>query len=552
MRHGRLFAFGLAAATALTVFWPSRDQVTGTRTILFTVWGAPFEDRLFEDRYAREWERLNPDIRVDYRRFGDDLIAKYNAWHVRGRGPEVMRIRVTDYHGMAARGLLLPLDDLLAPPDKAPELEGAKDAKPEDDPAKGAVARPRAKTPPPALRIRPGLKKKDTETTPEADPELVRFQQLAEAVNDVPGPLRSMLRVDGLYGEKFYALPEDNAQYGLFYNRAIFERHNREHPTDQVNMPPADGSWTWEDLRQTAIKLTRYESVPPGAKALREPRMIQIGLDFAIWSWPFMTFFAQAGGELWSRDQLTCTVNSRAGVETLEFFRRLQREDRCFNPSLSGYQSGTGPDALFAAGRTAMLLDGSWRVPNLELVAPDLDFAVAPLPQGRVPAVVSGCVLWAISANARYADDAWDFLHWLVQPEQAITYWEVLRVAPPASLAALASPRFMETPGLPRPDGSPGTGEWIIPPMTKERFELRASWMRYANEPHPLTGKPPGFVPVHPYQTELEDELTRMLNEWLNPSNMEDAQVVLDRVVDHMHRLIDRDREVHGLPQVKR
>jgi ABC-type glycerol-3-phosphate transport system substrate-binding protein len=195
-----------------------------------------------------------------------------------------------------------------------------------------------------------------------------------------------------------------------------------------------------------------------------------------------------------------------------------------------------------------MLLDGSWRVPNLEKDWPDLDFAVAPLPQGRVPAVVSGCVMWAISAHAQYADDAWEFMHWLVQPEQAITYWEVLRVAPPASLEALASERFQQTPGL----AVPGTSRWEIPPMSKERFELRASWMRFANETHPAIGRPPGFVPVHAYQTELEEAINRMLNEWFNPSNTEEAQAVLDRVADHMHRLIDRDRVAHGLDPVPR
>ncbi len=138
--------------------------------------------------------------------------------------------------------------------------------------------------------------------------------------------------------------------------------------------------------------------------------MIQAGLDFAIWSWPFMTFFAQAGGELWSADEMTCTINSYAGVETLEYFRRLQRQDKSFNPSISGYDSGTGPDALFGAERTAMLLDGSWRVPNLEKNWPNLDFAVAPLSRGKIPAVVSGCVMWAISAHERYADDAWAYM----------------------------------------------------------------------------------------------------------------------------------------------
>lgn len=535
MRTGPLFALLLLLATAGVVLWPSTDRLTGEKTILFTVWGAPFEDRLFEDRYAHEWQKLHPDTTVDYRRFGDEITSKYNAWHTRGRGAEVMRIRITDYHGLAARGMLLPLDNFLAPPPTQGELDAAVAAiDSKRPPAPGYE-------PPPQLRTRPGLRNPTPGDTTSSDTAFLIEQhrlRLEAALADIPPHLRDLLTIHGLQGDHIYAIPEDNAQFGLFYNRALFREYNQAHPREPIPYPPADGSWTWSEFRAAAKKLTKYET----AKAGSTPRITQAGIDFAIWAWPYMTFFAQADGHLWSDDGLTCTINSPAGAEALDFLRTLQRVDRSFEPSLSGYQSGTGPDALFAAGRTAMLLDGSWRVPSLELVAPDLDFGVAPLPRGKVPAVVSGCVLWAISANARYKDDAWKYLHWLTEPEQAIVYWETLRVAPPASLAALASPRFRETPGLPSPDGD----GWIIPPMSSENYELRAAWMRFANEPDPQTGKPPGFVPIHPYQTELENEITRMLNEWLNPSNSDKAQTLLDRVADHMHRLIDRDLAARG------
>jgi multiple sugar transport system substrate-binding protein len=471
MRASWIIPTLLTLVTAALLLWPGRDVVEGRKTLVFTVWGMPFEDRLFLDRYARRWEEMHPvgGVRVDYRRYGDDLLMKYNAWHTRGRGAEVMRLRVTDYHGMAARGMLEPLDDYIR------------------DPQRG----------------------------------------LSEArLADIPAHLRELLEIDGAQGRHIYALPEDNAQYGLFYNKAIFDKHNQDHPGERVDYPTAD--WTWEDLRQAARKLTTYDG---------SGRMTQAGIDFAIWAWPFMTFLAQAGGELWSRDGQRCTVNSPAGVKALEFFRRLQREDRSFNPSLSGYTSGTGPDALFGAGRTAMLLDGSWRVPNLELVAPGLDFAVAPLPRGKVPAVVSGCVLWGISAKAKSKDEAWEFLKWLTEPEQALLYWDTLRVAPPASLGALESPGFRQTSGVAKPGGG-----HEVPPMPPEHFADRAAWILYANTPHPETGRPPGFVPVHPYQTELEEEITRMLNSYLNPDSTESAQAALDRVVDHVHRIMARDR----------
>ena len=55
-------------------------------------------------------------------------------------------------------------------------------------------------------------------------------------------------------GER-YALPSDSAQFGLYYNRALFDAYNASHPDDPLGYPNAE--WTWE-MRQSG-------SLPPGA-----------------------------------------------------------------------------------------------------------------------------------------------------------------------------------------------------------------------------------------------------------------------------------------------
>lgn len=485
MRLPTLIAALIAVATLAVLLWPGRDAVSGKITVNFTVWGMPFEDRLFRDGYAVGWERLNPAIRVNYQRYGDDLLMKYNAWQTRGRGSEVMRLRITDYHGMVARGMLEPLGDYISGP--------------------------------------AGL-----------GPEQIKA---------LPPHLMAALAVDG----EVYALPEDNAQFGMFINLGIVEAYNRDHPGDPVQLPILrdDGTWqewTWDDLRSAARKLTRCDDTG---------RVTQAGLDFTVWSWPFMTFLAQAGGSLWSADGLTCTLDSDAGVAALEFFRTLQRDDRSFVPNLAGFQSGTGPDVLFAAGKTGVFLDGSWRVPNIEQVSPTLRFTVAPLPRGKVPAVVSGCVCWGISTKAREKPEGWRMLRWLIEEPQALTYWDTLRVSPPANLAAINSAAFRQTSGILKDPESPSRGYEVLP-MPPGLFRDRAAWLLYANTPHPQTGGPPGFVPVGPYQTELEEEIQRMLNEYLNAGSKATAHEVLGRVVRNTHALIDRDRAARGLPPAPR
>jgi multiple sugar transport system substrate-binding protein len=480
LRNSGIVILALALATAAVLLWPGAESLLGKKVVRFTVWGMPFEDRLFHDRYAKRWEALHPEVAVDYGRFADAKM-KYNAWATRGTGAEVMRMEITWYPSFAERGVLEPLNRYIL------------------DPRRGLSPEQMAKFPPHLLEL-----------------------------------------LDS--GGELYALPEDNAQFGLFYNLDLFDAHNRAHPEAPVEYPRE--GWTWEDLRRTAKALTRFDGAG---------RLTQAGFDVAIWAWPFLTFFAQAGGEMWSDGGRgdTCLVNSAAGVEALEFLRALQREDRSFAPTLTGYTAGVGADTLFASGRTAMFLDGSWRVPNFDLTAPSLRYAVAPLPRGKVPAVVSGSVLWAISAHATNKDEAWEMLKWLVQDEQALTYWDTLRVAPPANLVVLHCPAFRSTRGVLKDPTDPSEG-YDVPPLPADQFPLKAEWLLAANRPGPRTGRTPAFVPMHLYAVDLQEEITRMLNEFLRPDSTLTAQQALDRVVSNVHAVIDRDRRAKGRPPVRR
>ncbi len=470
-----LIAF-LALGTLTVLLWPGEDAIAGKRTVRFTVWGMPFEDRLFLDLYARGWERLNPEIRVDYGRFAD-IRTKYNAWFARGEGPEVMRLELTWYPEFVRRGMLEPLNRYIR------------------DPARG-----------------------------------LSKEQLAK----FPRGLMDLLTVEG----DICALPEDSSQYGLFYNRGIFDEHNRKHPEDPVEYPHA--GWTWEDLRSAARKLTRYEDDDPV-----HGRITRAGFDFAIWAWPFLTLLYQARGEAFSPDGTLCTISSPAGVRALEFLRTMQREDRSFDPTLGTYTAGVGADALFATGRTAMFMDGSWRVPSLDLVAPDLDYAVAPLPRGPRdggrPAVMCGGVLFAISSRSKNKDEAWEFLRWLVQDEQAAAYWDTLRVAPPANLGILNSDAFRSTRGVMKDPADASKGYEVMP-LAADDFERKAAWLLYAVTPHPETGEPPGVLVAHPLMGDLYDEIGRMLSEYLRPDSTTTPQEALDRVVARMGALRMRTR----------
>lgn len=479
MRGSTVVLFGLVVGTMVAVFppllKPSRGGAEGAggRKISFTVWGAPFEDRLFEDRYARGFERFNPDVRVDYQRHSD-INMKYNAWHAAGKGPEVMRIMVTDYPQMVERGMLEPLDGYIGGPG--------------------------------------GL----------TDEQLAVF----------PPNLLDALRVDGV----LYALPEDSAQFGLYYNKALIDAYDAAHPEGPIGYP--DASWDWARLRDAARKLTSRNE---------KGEVLVYGFDMDIWQWPFMSFFAQAGGRQWSDDGLTTLINSQAGVDALEFLRALSAEDLSWSPYF-GLSQGTGPDSRFKTGQTAFYMNGSWMVPNIELAAPGLDFGVAPVPHGKERAVLCGSCLWGISVHAKYKDEGWEMIRWLVSDDQADAYWDTLRVAPPANLDVVNSDRFRQTDGVPKPGGR----GYDVPPMPPERYGDRAAWLRYAMNPLPESGRAPGFIPTSLYQRKLEDEIMAMLLVFLRAPDSVSPQQVLDNAVREIHGQIDRDRAAKGLPPVDR
>ncbi|MBK7404791.1 MAG: sugar ABC transporter substrate-binding protein [Phycisphaerales bacterium] len=475
MRSSAIVLFALVVGTVIAVFPPvlkphARGPAGAARErIIFTVWGMPFEDRLFKDRYARGFEAVAPGVSVDYQRHAD-IRMKYNTWHAAGTGPEVMRVMVTDYHQMVESGMLEPLDSYIGGPG------GLTD----------------------------------------------------EQLNVFPPALLDALRIDG----KLYALPEDSAQFGLYYNKELIDDYDAVHTDDPIGYP--DATWDWARLRDAARRLTRRDAAGN----------VEIyGFDMDIWQWPFMSFFAQAGGRQWSDDGLTTLINSPAGVETLEFFRALVVDDGSWSPYF-GLSQGTGPDSRFKNGKTALYMNGSWMVPNFELGAPDLDFAVAPLPHGRAPAILCGSCLWGISAHARHKETGWEMIRWLVEDDQAAAYWDTLRVAPPANLDVVNSDRFKQTSGVPKEGG---TG-YEVPPMPAARYPDRAAWLRYALNPLPETGKAPGFIPTSLYQRKLEDEIMAMLLAYLRAPDTTPPQQALDAVAASVHQHIDQDRAAKGLP----
>ncbi len=471
MRTSTALVLVIATVTSALVGGPLWTGSTGER-FHFVVWGMPFEDRLFEDGYARDFETLHPGLEVRYDRY-PDVNQKYYAWHLRGTGADVMRLTLNNYRGMVQRGLLEPIDGWL------------------DDPLLGLSASVQA---------------------------------------DFPPSVWEALQVDG----HRYALPSDHNLNGLYWNRTLFEAFNEAHPDDPVPLPSED--WTWETLAEVAERLTLRDA---------DGRVVQHGLDFALHARHFHAFLAQAGGRAWDDTGARTLVASEAGAEALRFMLSLLSHTPSVRATSSSH-SATGPDKVFASGRTAMLLDGSWRAPALQLASPDLDFAIAPLPGHERRASIGTSVLWAVSVHAEDKDLAWEMVRWMTSEAQSLRYWDTLRVAPPARLSVVRSPDFERTRGIREGD------EVLVPAMPAERFEDWGAWLRQGLLPDPDTGLAPAFVVAGEYQRDLDRALRQAISRAASPSSTATAEEVLKEVAVQVHGIIDRDRKGRGLPPVQR
>ena len=88
--------------------------------------------------------------------------------------------------------------------------------------------------------------------------------------------------------------------------------------------------------------------------------------------------------------------------------------------------------------------------------------------------------------------------------------------------------------------------------MPESAFPDRGAWLLEAFKPDPKTGLAPAFVPVSLYQRAFEDEVGRMLREYLESPDGPPAQQSLDRAARAIHQVIDRDRAARKLPPVPR
>jgi len=202
------------------------------------------------------------------------------------------------------------------------------------------------------------------------------------------------------YKNKLYGYPRDNGTEVIFYNKTLFR---------QAGVPFPTATWTWDDLRSKALKLTKRHG----------KRVTQYGFAFETFHWRL--YIWQSGTELFDSNSAPTkvTFNTPAAAQALQFMADLITKDKVTPPaSQIADSSAIGP--LFSSGRLAMAFGNHALVPTF-VATPGLEWGVVGLPHfaGQPTVNEAGGAGYVIS-------------RWTQQPEAAFQLWSFL-VGPVAS-----------------------------------------------------------------------------------------------------------------------
>ncbi len=191
-----------------------------------------------------------------------------------------------------------------------------------------------------------------------------------------------------------YGLPKYHGALALYYNKDVFDRHRVGYP---------NANWDHDDYLKAMRLLTRGEG-----------RQIELWGSMTYVTWDRIQVHVNGwGGHLVDpTDPRRCRMADPEALAALEWLRARMWDDRVMASQIEVDRKW--PNEAFAAGRIAMVEDGSW---NLRYILEESGFrvGVAPLPAGPVRRVTLATTDgFGIYAGTRHPEAAWELVKFLV------------------------------------------------------------------------------------------------------------------------------------------
>jgi multiple sugar transport system substrate-binding protein len=190
---------------------------------------------------------------------------------------------------------------------------------------------------------------------------------------------------------KIVGVPALVDNLSLVYNKALFAQAGIAVPTN---------SWTWQDFRTAAKKLTNASTRNYGWAYVND------GSEDTVWR--FLAMLWQAGGDLLTKDNKKPAFDSSAGLAALQQLRDMAVTDK------SVYLD-TGNDNylnLFNSGKIGMLWTGPW---DLSSINANVKYGVTYLPgyKGDHETISGPDLYMMFDHSSSRAATALKFVNWL-------------------------------------------------------------------------------------------------------------------------------------------
>lgn len=189
-----------------------------------------------------------------------------------------------------------------------------------------------------------------------------------------------------LYNGRNYGVPVGSNNLALYYNTDLLKEANLKAPTN------------WEELQKAAANLTKNNVFGFAISAVKTEEG----------TFQFLPFMLQAGADVPDFD-------APGTLKALTMMTDMVKNGYMSKDVVTLKQSDTATQ--FAAGKIAMMVNGTWQIPFLEANS-EINWDVTQLPADEKSVTVLGGENWAISEASKNKEIAFDIIQFANEPNR--------------------------------------------------------------------------------------------------------------------------------------
>jgi len=207
---------------------------------------------------------------------------------------------------------------------------------------------------------------------------------------------------------RLYGLSSNLNNEALYYNRSLFDRYGVPYPTDRM---------TWRELLNTINRFPAEGEGDSRIYGLYNGGLNNLGVLFG----GLVELMAGTRNITELQNHPHSYVNAKVGkieIHTAYWKDVITQALDAYRQERMALRADTETN-LFLQGKAALTYESAWFVDDLLAAGPDFEWGVVPAPaDDSGNQAWSPGMLWAVSAESRHKEAAWDVLRFLHGKEQ--------------------------------------------------------------------------------------------------------------------------------------